>query len=169
MKSGSTDTLGFKEKRKGCSLQLNPAAPHQPPSMTRHSQPLKFLHVIKCPTLHHADLVFHQLPAERRGQLSAKMVPSAPIASFDPGHLTSLIPSTQPRLFPLSPSWKSTRLSPTQYPPALLAEAHRKRLTPAALGGATNQAQYPPEWGHLAPHQELTGHGAASARQSRSC
>lgn len=128
LKSGSTDTLGFKEKRKGCSLQLNPAAPHQPPPMTRHSQPLKLLHVIECPTLHHADLVFHQLPAKRRGQFSRGVVPSASITSFDPRHLTPIIPSTQPRLFPLS-RWKSTVLSPTQYPPALLAEAHRRSLS----------------------------------------
>lgn len=140
------------------------SGPSPPPSMTRHSQPLKLLHVIECPTLHDADLVFHQLPAERRSQLSGKVVPSAPITSFDPGHLTPTIPSTQSRLFPLSPSWKSTTLSPIQYPPALLAEAHRKRLS-----NSSSQARYPPRWGQLPPHQELTGHGAASAQKSHSC
>lgn len=44
MKSGSADTLWFKPKRKGCSLQLNPAALHQlPPRPGTHSRSSSFM------------------------------------------------------------------------------------------------------------------------------
>jgi len=95
------------------------AAPCRPPAH-HHSQPLQLLHVIKCTTLHHTDLVFHQLPAERymerRGWLLKEWSPTKPNPTqpnqSQPNptqpNPTQHVPAHPIPIQPLSPCWKPT-------------------------------------------------------------